>query len=186
MFTGSTSVFGQSDGGDVDERTPIAPASATGRILAAAEARLGDARADGSATWIVRLSGLYGPGRFGVIDRVRQGRLAKGTGDSRWMNFCHLEDAVRTLIAVLDRGRPGSTYHASDTEPMRVRDVVRLIVDRLGIDPPAPAPVDAARRRRSGGADRRVLARLTREELELTPAYPSIREGLAEAPCWND
>lgn len=177
VFTGSTSVFGQSDGGWVEETTPVAPRSETARILAQAEERLREAHRRGVATWVVRLSGLYGPGRYGVIDRVRSGRLGSGPGDARWMNFCHREDAVRTVLAALDRGRPGATYHGSDATPMRVREVVRWICERAGIAEPAASNGAPSRR-----GDRRVSSRRTREELDVELAYPSIREGLAAAP----
>jgi nucleoside-diphosphate-sugar epimerase len=166
VYTGSTGVFGQRDGSDVDELTAPAPASATGEVLAEAEALV---RSAGGV--VVRLSGLYGPGRAGVIDRVRSGRLALGSNDGAWMNFCHLDDAVAFVIAALSGGVSGAVYHGSDATPTRRREVVEWIAARLGISPPrgeAPA-----------GPDRRILSERTREALGIALAYPSFREGLA-------
>jgi nucleoside-diphosphate-sugar epimerase len=168
VYTGSTGVFGQRDGSDVDERTPVAPASAGARVLVEAEDLV--TRAGGV---VVRLSGLYGPGRYGVVDRVRGGAMALGPGDDAWTNWCHREDAAAAVLAALDRGRPGAVYHGTDAEPLRRREVVEWIAARLGIPPPRssrPPPFPA---------NRRILGERTRTELSLAPRFPSLREGLA-------
>lgn len=177
VYTGSTGVFGQRDGGDVDEATPPAPAAAPAEVLLQAERLVLGAALPGLATCVVRLSGLYGPGRAGVLDRVRSGALALGPGDDAWMNFCHLDDAVAAVLAALGRGRPGGIYHGTDAAPARRREVVTWIAGRLGIPPPrgegAAGPPGAR-----GGANRRVLGERTRAELGLSLRYPSFREGL--------
>lgn len=174
VYTGSTGVFGQRDGSEVDERTPVAPASATAQILAEAEERVRIAAGRGGRACVVRLSGLYGPGRFGIIERVRSGRLALGPGDGAWMSFCHQADAVAFVLAALARGAPGETYHGSDASPARRREVVSWIAGRLGIAPPRSEQPAA-------GPDRRIASAWTREQLGVALAYPSFREGLAEA-----
>jgi len=171
VYTGSTGVFGQRDGSDVDEATPPAPTSATAEVLVAAEELV---RSLGGAARVVRLSGLYGPGRTGVVERVRTGTLALGADDGAWMNFCHREDAVRAVLAALDRGAEGAVYHASDAGPAPRREVVRWIASRLGVEPSTSNP-DAGR----AAANRRVLASWTRAALGLTLAFPTFREGHA-------
>jgi nucleoside-diphosphate-sugar epimerase len=114
VYTGSTGVFGQRDGGDVVEGSPPAPSGPAGEVLAEAEGLVLGAAEGGVPARIVRLSGLYGPGRTGIVERVRSGRLALGPGDDAWMNFCHLEDAVAIVVAALLRGEPGRVYHGSD------------------------------------------------------------------------
>ncbi|HUL59057.1 MAG TPA: NAD-dependent epimerase/dehydratase family protein [Anaeromyxobacteraceae bacterium] len=173
VYTGSTGVFGQSDGRDVDEETPPAPASASGEVLAEAERLVLEASRGGLPACVVRLSGLYGPGRSGIVDRVRSGRLALGPGDGAWMNFCQLDDAVSFVLAALSSGTPGTVYHGSDANPAHRRDVVRWIAARLGIPPHAAGAA-------AGGAqpNRRVLSARSRAALGVTLAYPSFREGL--------
>ncbi|WP_242392719.1 NAD-dependent epimerase/dehydratase family protein [Anaeromyxobacter oryzisoli] len=166
VYTGSTGVFGQRDGSDVDEATAPAPASGTGAVLVEAEALV---RAAGGT--VLRLSGLYGPGRAGIIDRVRSGRLALGPGDGAWMNFCHRDDAAAFVLAALERGAAGAVYHGSDASPARRREVVEWIAARLRIPPPhGEAP---------SGPDRRIRSEVTRAALAVSLAYPSFREGLA-------
>lgn len=171
VYTGSTGVFGQRDGGDVDEATPPAPASAAAEVLVAAEALV---RSLGAPARVVRLSGLYGPGRAGILERVRTGALALGPGDGAWMNFCHREDAVRAVLAALDRGAPAAVYHASDAGPAPRREVVTWIAARLGVAPARGGGGPGA------GPDRRVLAERSRAALGLDLAFPTFREGLAQ------
>jgi nucleoside-diphosphate-sugar epimerase len=179
VYTSSTGVFGQTDGRQVDEHTPPQPASETAHVLVRAErqvlTRLGGHALPAS---VVRLSGLYGPGRFGVIDRVRSGRLALGPGDGAWMNFCHRTDATRAVVAALDRGRAGEIYHASDACPVRRRDLIRWVAEQFGFDPSRSDAGEGG----SGGANRRVDASWSRERLGIDLAYPSFREGLGQAP----
>ena len=104
VYTGSTGVFGQRDGATVDERTPPHPATPTAEVLAQAEAAILAAARGGARASILRLSGLYGPGRAGILDRVRSGRLALGPGDDAWMSFCHRDDAAELVLAALARG----------------------------------------------------------------------------------
>jgi nucleoside-diphosphate-sugar epimerase len=178
VYTGSTGVFGQTDGSEVSERSAVLPASDTARVLARAEEQVLD-RAQNQAypACVVRLSGLYGPGRFGVIGRVREGRLALGRGDDAWMNFCHRTDAARSVLAALERGRPGEVYHASDASPVRRRDLILWVAERFGFDPVhAPEGSPSAT-----GTNRRVVADWSRQRLGIELAYPSFREGLVEA-----
>ncbi|HET9594272.1 MAG TPA: NAD-dependent epimerase/dehydratase family protein, partial [Anaeromyxobacteraceae bacterium] len=80
VYTGSTGVFGQRDGSEVDEATPPAPASPSAEVLVLAERLVAGAAAGGARACTIRLSGLYGPGRTGLVDRVRSGALALGPG----------------------------------------------------------------------------------------------------------
>ena len=170
VYSGSTGIFAQRDGSDVDETSPPAPEAGTSAVLAEAERLLLDAAGERLPVRIVRLSGLYGPGRTGLIGRVRSGALALGPGDGAWMNFCHLDDATAAIIAALDRGRDGAVYHATDARPLRRREVVAHVAARLGIPPPVGAGWT--------GPDRRILGAATRAELGLELRWPTLFEGL--------
>lgn len=175
VYTGSTGVFGQRDGSDVDEATPPLPASPAAEVLVEAEGQVLTASREGLRTMVVRLSGLYGPGRDFMVERVRQGRMALGPGDEAWLNLCHLDDAVESVVAALSRGRAGSTYHASDAGPARRREIITWIAERLGIETPRlPAGSTGV-----SGPNRRIRADRTRAELDISLRYPTFREGLA-------
>ncbi|HEX5041687.1 MAG TPA: NAD-dependent epimerase/dehydratase family protein [Candidatus Polarisedimenticolaceae bacterium] len=170
VYTSSTSVFGQSDGGDVDEDTAVHPVGATAEILVEAEHRVRGA-AGTVPTRIVRLSGLYGPGRTGILDRVRRGQLALGGDDLHWMNFCHRDDGVAFVRGALEGGAAGAVYHGSDAHPARRRDVVLWVAERLGVQP-------AVHHAGQEGPHRRVLSEKSRRTLGISLRYPSYREGL--------
>ena len=176
VYTGSTGVFGQRDGSQVDETTPPSPASATAEVLVEAERRVLEAPdALGVPARLLRLSGLYGPGRLGLVERVRRGALALGPGDDAFMNFCLLEDAVAFARGALERGAPGAIYHGSDAAPARRREVVTWIAERLGLQPPrAPAGSVAP-----GGPSRQIRSQATRRALGVELQARSFRHGLA-------
>lgn len=179
VYTGSSGVFGQDDGGDVDEETPVSPSGESAEVLVQAERLVLDAaRERGVPTRVVRLTGLYGPGRTGIVERVRSGALGLGTGDDAWMNFCHRDDAVGFVLAALARGRDGAVYHGTDAHPTRRRDVVAHVAERLGVPPRIVTDEDRGPGGRRG-ANRRVLSEKSRHELAIELRYPSFREGLA-------
>ena len=177
VYTSSTGVFGQQDGGIVDEATPVAPAEATAEVLVEAERLVLAAVNTRLSACLVRPSGLYGKGRTGIIERVKSGAVALGTGDDLWMNFCHQADAVTILLAALDRGSPGAIYHASDLEPARRGDVVLWIAKRLKMTPPRSETAGDAGGRR--GANRRISSAASRDALGIRLAFPNYRKGMA-------
>jgi nucleoside-diphosphate-sugar epimerase len=174
VYTGSTGLFGQTDGSDVEEDTAPAPTTPEGRILLEAEAQLRAAAARGVPARILRLSGLYGPGRLWMLEAVAKGVMTLGPGDDAFLNACHQADAVSAVLAVLDRGRDGGIYHATDARPCRRREVIAFIAERLGI----PVGTSAAGLAPSA-PNRRILGTRTREELGLRLRWPSVLEGLA-------
>jgi nucleoside-diphosphate-sugar epimerase len=177
VYTGSTGVFGQRDGSDVDEETAPAPASPTAEVLVEAERLVTGAGAGvpGLRAMVLRLSGLYGPGRNWPVERVRSGHIAIGPGDGTWLNLCHLDDAVAAVVAAVERGGGGRVYHATDAEPVRRRDLATWVAGRLAIPPPRLP--DGARAPTL--PDRRIHGERTRADLGLKLAHPTFREGLA-------
>src|SRR4030095_14292846 len=115
IFTSSTSVYGQNDGGVVTEKRPAEPASATSRILVEAENLLRQAHQQSSFPAIIaRLSGIYGPGRGYLFQQFLRGE-AKIVGEgARYLNMIHLDDVIGGLIAVLEKGRAGEVYNVTD------------------------------------------------------------------------
>ncbi len=174
VYTGSTGVFGQRDGSEVDEGTPPAPSSASAEILVEAERLVLGASGEGLRSMVLRLAGLYGPGRTWPVDRVRGGQMALGPGDGTWLNLCHLDDAVASAVAALERGGAGRVYHASDAEPVRRRDLIAWVASRLGI--PAPRQPEGARA--PSLPDRRVRAERSRADLGIVLRHPTFRDGL--------
>lgn len=170
LFTSSTSVHGQADGEWVDEASPTMPARATARILLEGEALL--AGAPGSAS-ILRLGGIYGPGRTRLLERVRAGEARVPAGPPIFTNRIHRDDAAGALDHLLKLPSVDPVYLGVDDDPAEFGDVLRWIAERLGV--PAPREADPA-----PGQDRRASKRCRNRRLRKTgfaPRYPSFRDG---------
>ena len=145
VYAGSTGVYGQDDGGWVDEDSPAEPRSESGRACLEAEAVIRSYELLPST--IVRYSGLYGPGRI-----MRREGLLKGepiVGDPRkYLNLIHVDDAAGVAVAALDHGPADGLYLASDDRPAPSSGI--LLAGRWGAGG-ARASVPGARPRERQG-----------------------------------
>lgn len=160
IYTSSTSVYGQHDGEWVDEDSPIEPASETGRILRQAELELLEGAAQqGLIGSVLRLAGIYGPGR-GPANRIRFCAGQERTDGRAWVNLIHREDIVTALVALLSRPW-GGILNWCDGHPVLRRMLYDRVIARTGLAPirwsDAAGPVDRGKRIRNDLA-RRVLA----------------------------
>ncbi|MFB6121430.1 MAG: NAD-dependent epimerase/dehydratase family protein [Halobacteriaceae archaeon] len=159
VYASSTGVYDVADGSWVDEETAPDRDAERSRVLLDAE----DVARDAGGT-VVRLSGLYGPGRL-VGDRYLDGaRVPAG-----YLNLLHRDDAASALRAAADGDR--DLYLAVDDEPVHRHDLSRWLAEFTGRDP--GELVDAVERSNK---------RCSNERLRGTgwePAYPTYREGYA-------
>lgn len=168
IAVGSTAVHGNDDGSEVDEDTPLAPTTPTARVLAAAESALHALRPDAV---ILRLAGLYGPGRTGLIERIRRGE-AVVPDRPVLTNRIHRDDAAAAIVHLLSQVTdPAPSYLGVDHTPVDRGEVIRFLAAELGM--PSP-PVGEVTRRR-GGNKRLRNDRLVGTGFRFT--YPSYREG---------
>lgn len=175
LWVSSTGVYGESAGEVIDEDSPARPVTATGDQLLAAEAA---ARAAGWPTTVVRLGGLYGPGRHRLLRWVQSSRPVQRT-PPQWSNRIHVEDAAALLAHVLNRVVQGlpvqPLYLGIDDTPAPLADVLDWLAVRLGLPavPAATGPAAAA------GQGKRIQAAHARAE-GFRLAYPDYRSGYAE------
>lgn len=105
IFTSSTSVYGDGEG-TVKENTPLAPVTASGRVLQQLELWLHDL--PGTSVDILRLAGLVGPERH-------PGRFMAGKTDvahgHHGVNLVHLEDVVSAITLLLQAPKGGHIYN---------------------------------------------------------------------------
>jgi nucleoside-diphosphate-sugar epimerase len=176
LYISSTSVYGPAGGGWVDEETPCSPNQEGGRACLAAERVLADSAWAGK-TVVLRLAGLYGPGRLPRAADVRAGRPISADPEG-WLNLIHVEDAAQIVQLAAQHPSPSGLYVVSDGQPVRRRDFYAELARRLGVGPPvfAGPPLDAPAR---SEGDKRVCPRRMFRELAPRLAYPSFREGLA-------
>lgn len=133
IFTSSTAVYAQTDGRWVDEESPTEPDGFSGKRMLEAEAIL---RTSSFETIAMRLGGIYGPGRTGLIDRVRRGDARRETNRIRYINLIHLDDIVGSLVHVMNLERPAPVYLGVDDTPQEYNALVEWIAARIGVAPP--------------------------------------------------
>ena len=170
IFSGSTSVYAQTDGSWVDETSPANPSRETGQFLRATENLVLSA---GGA--VARLAGLYGPGRCVPLQKLLDDTaIIQGNGD-RFMNMLHQLDAVAALRFLAETKSSG-LFNAVDNEPVAELDWFRYVCERL--DKPIPPYGPRELNRKRGWTSKRVSNRKLRS-LGWEALYPTFREGLA-------
>ena len=178
-YLSTTAVYGDHQGGWVDEATPVTPSTRRGQMRAEAERAW---IAQGGPLHIFRLAGIYGPGR-GPFEKVRDGTAECIIKKDQIFSRIHVEDIATVLEASIDRPHPGAIYNVCDDEPCPPEDVLRHAARLLGLPPPPDVPYETADMgplaRSFYAESKRVSNRRIREELGVKLAYPSYREGLA-------
>ncbi|MEX1119920.1 MAG: NAD-dependent epimerase/dehydratase family protein [Terrimicrobiaceae bacterium] len=169
LFVGSTSVYGQTDGSFVDETSPAAPAVETGQILLEAESL---ALAAGGC--VLRLSGIYGPGRSVLLRKYRDGTATLDGDGTRWVNQVHRDDAARAILHAGTKKLSG-IFNVSDDTPAQQREVYSWIASPW--NGPLPPATERPGIRKRGSTNKRV----SNAKLKATgwqPSYPCYKDAL--------
>jgi nucleoside-diphosphate-sugar epimerase len=177
VYTSSTSVYGQNDGSWVDETSPAIPAAESGQILVETEnLLLKAARQGGFPGVVLRVTGIYGPGRGYWFKQFVSGEAVIEGDGSRLLNMIHRDDVGGAILTALERGEPGAIFNACDDEPVSQYDLFAWLAGELGRPlPPQTEPEEPANRRR-GATNKRISNRKLRA-LGWELRYPSFREG---------
>jgi nucleoside-diphosphate-sugar epimerase len=178
VYTSSTSVYGQNDGSLVKETNPTEPAVETGKILVATEKVLFEAvRQTKFPAVILRLAGIYGPGRgYWFNQFLKDEARIDGTG-ARILNMIHRDDVVGAIIAALKNGSPGEVYNSVDDEPVSQLGFFQWLSGQLGkeLPPSLPESTDVDYKRRV--TNKKVSNRWLKTELGYQFKYPTFRQG---------
>jgi nucleoside-diphosphate-sugar epimerase len=178
VYTSSTSVYGQTDGSVVDESSPTEPLAETSQVLLATEnVLLGAARQRNFPAVILRVAGIYGPGRGHWFKQFLKGEARIDGDGGRWLNMIHRDDVVGAIITALERGQPSEIYNAVDDEPVTQVKFFEWLARKLGRDLPPRVAENAQRKR--GATNKRVSNRRLKTELGYEFRYPTFREGCA-------
>jgi nucleoside-diphosphate-sugar epimerase len=172
----STSVYGQTDGSWVDEDSPCEPTTDGGRICRDAERLLETWRTEtGRIATVLRLSGIYGPGRLLARAEHLRNRLPFTGRPDAWLNLIHVEDAVQAVVQAAAMPDPPATLLVSDDRPVHREEYYSLLAHLAAAQTPEfqPQPGDADLNKRC--SNRRL------RDLGLTLAHPTIHEGLPSA-----
>ena len=176
----STSVYGQENGEDIDEASPAEASHESGVICREAEQLVGKcSESSGIQATILRLSGIYGPGRLlSRVEAIREGLKLPGPADS-WLNLIHVDDAVSVVVKAASVPDLAPLYLASDDQPVHRREYYETLA-RL-TNSPAPQFDPAAVARHTHGLGKRCRNEFLKEHLEITLQFPTIASGLPHA-----
>jgi len=166
IYTSSTSVYGQTDGAWVDEAAPTRPANDNGRVLVETEGALLDGAASlGITATILRLAGIYGPGR-NPRDWLARYAGAERTDGEAWLNLVHRDDVIQAAVAALERPYHGVLNLAGDRPVRRCEFYDRLMCD-TGL-----APITWNRPDGPPDLGKRIRNDLAKHVLGLTLRHP--------------
>ena len=182
LYGSTTGVYGAAEGPEVwvDERTLPAPLHERGAQRLAVERAL---YAAGLPLKVLRIAGIYGPGRT-LADALRRHELLVFEGGPHTSRI-HVEDLATLIEAMLEPSAPPLAI-ACDEQPAPTLDVARYTAELLGLPAPAPIALEDAKRLMSPRALEMRLGghrcrSLVRERLVGALKYPSYRQGVPAA-----
>jgi nucleoside-diphosphate-sugar epimerase len=182
-YLSTTGVYGDHQGGWVDENTPLTPSTQRGVQRVGAESAWQNLAAEtGLPLHIFRLAGIYGPGR-GPFAKVRDGTARRIIKPGQVFSRIHVDDIAQTLAASIARPNSGAFYNLCDDDPAPPQDVIAYAAELLGLpSPPAQdyATAEMTPMARSFYAEsKRVRNDRIKDELGVRLIYPDYRHGLA-------
>lgn len=132
IYTSTYSVYGQHHGAVVTEATPVQPATANGEVIAATEQTL--LGLSGLKVCVLRLGGIYGPGR--TLARIygrAAGQTRPGNG-GEWANWIHRSDIVGAIEFARSHSLSG-LYNLVQDEIPTVRELIERVCDLNNLAP---------------------------------------------------
>lgn len=183
-YLSTTGVYGDHQGGWVDEETPLAPRSDRARRRADAEAAwLAWGAAHKVPVQVFRLAGIYGPGR-NQVETLRAGTARRIDKPGQVFSRIHVDDIAAVLAASIAKPSAGRVYNVCDDEPSAPESVVAYAAGLLGQTPPPLENYEEVRDTLSPMAasfydeSKRVRNTRMKDELGVKLLYPTYREGL--------
>ena len=174
VFVSSTGVYGQKDGEEVDEESETLPASFSGaKVLAGEALALGRC----ASAVVLRLGGIYGPGRTRFIEAALAGKIPIDDELPVYTNRIHREDCARAISHILGLENPKRIYVGVDSAPAPRHEVVDWLIRESGVDVEVQGTEGVFSRRRSGSkrcSNRALL------DSGYTFLYPTYKEGYRE------
>jgi nucleoside-diphosphate-sugar epimerase len=183
VYTSSTAVYPQGGGAVVDETADAPGSTSNGAVIRESEILLQAAPASVVRRhFILRLAGIYGPGRHHLLDQLRAGVPVLGGSGDHHLNLVHRDDIVDALLACLGAADVvGSmVFNVADATPVMRAEVVAWLAQQLGRAAPG---FDGAAGTRRGGApmpDRIISSVRLQRVLGWRPRYPDYRAGYGQ------
>ncbi len=185
VYMSATSVYGGAGGDVVTEESPTVPDSAMGkRRLDAETAFLEYGAARNIPVIILRVSGIYGPGRLPLM-QISQGQPLLNEEESGPSNRIHADDLAAVSIAAAEKGTAGEIFNISDGHPSSMTSYFNACADALGLPRQPQVTLGEARQVMSPlmfsyvSQSRIIDNRRMLERLNVKLRYTALSEGLA-------
>lgn len=179
LYLSSTGVYGDGSKGMVDESTHVNPLRIGPQVAVAAEQWLQQTLI-GSELTILRLAGIYGPGRIPLAAKLKAGQdLA--VPKQGCLNLVHVQDIARMIQIVFGRSMELPCYVFSDGRPIVRADFYRYLASLCGVSNPkfVQPSTDDGRTRRA--TDKRIDPSRLISETGFSFQFPDYRIGLKHA-----
>ncbi len=181
-YLSTTGVYGDRNGGWVDETDELFPATERGRRRVAAERQWqAIAAGTGLSLHIFRLAGIYGPGR-GPFEKIRRGIAKRILKPGQVFSRIHVDDIARVLAASINQPHPGAIYNVCDDNPAPPEDVIGFAAELIGATAPPLVDVDQANltpmARSFYAESKRVRNDRIKYDLGVELLFPDYRSGL--------
>lgn len=186
VYISTSGVYGDRDGAWVDEDTPPAPGTDRARRRLDAETVLRAwGRSSGAAVTILRVGGIYGPGRW-PLERLQAGTPVLREEECGYTNRIHADDLAVICVAAAERGAADRIYNVSDGSNGTMTQYFYAVADRFGLPRPPALTLAQAMQQLSPAMlsylteSRRMDNRRMLRELGVTLRYPDLAAGLKE------
>lgn len=185
VYISTTGVYGDCAGELVDEGRPTSPKSGRAALRVAAEVYLQSwCRQQAVECLILRVPGIYGPGRLGV-ERVRSAAANIREQEANPGNRIHVDDLVSCCEAALSSDAPAGIYNVGDGDHRSATWFARELARQCGLGPPPEISRAAAEQAFSAarlsflGESRRIDTQKMHDVLGVEPRYQDAADGIA-------
>ena len=180
LYTSSTSVYPQGGGAVVEETARAEGATSNGKVIRESEMLLEKASVAACQRWfILRLAGIYGPGRHHLLNQLREGVAELGGSGTHRLNLIHRDDIVSAVLACLTAPEAigSQIFNVADTAPAMREEVVRWLAGQLQRPLPTFDGVPGSRRGGEPMPDRVIASDKIQSVLGWQPKYADYKAG---------
>jgi nucleoside-diphosphate-sugar epimerase len=190
-YLSTVGVYGDHGGAWVDETGECQPVSRRSKLRLEAEQEWQEiGRQTGLPVAVLRLSGIYGPGRNAFVN-LENGTAKRLIKPGQVFNRIHGEDIAGAVWHLAGVGK-GGIFNVTDDQPSPPQDVVAYAADLMGVAPPPEMPFETAElspmARSFYGENKRVSnAALKNAGYRFRyPDYRSAFDAMWQARNWKD
>ncbi len=184
IYMSATSVYGDVGNAVVTELSPTVPTTAMGKRRLDAEAAFLEYGAErGVPVIILRVAGIYGPGRLPLM-QISQGQPLLREEESGPSNRIHCDDLVQVCLAAAEKGEGEDVFNVSDGHPSSMTTYFNACADALGFPRQPQVSLEEARRVMSPlmfsyvSETREVDNARMLERLGIKLRYPTLSDGV--------